>query len=84
MIVWEDDGCSSIEEKGSSLFEIFCENYAINEVQVFFKNDVLVFVKKYNVLGWDNPNDYFTLYEDSSKNNRLCVFRFDSVKRLEI
>ena len=82
MIVWDDSKCKS--DKGRVLFEIFSEHYARNDLKVLFVDGETIIVKKYNVLGLEIGNDYFTLYEDASQNKRLGILGFDTIKQVEL
>ena len=82
-VVWSDEEHHS--NKGTSLFDIFSEHYALNEIKICFKNNEEFLLRKYNVIGWNMEDDgAFKVYDDPSIDKEIYSFDFHMVDKLII
>lgn len=80
-LVWNiyDSGDNVARE----LLDVFTEFYALNKLNVYFKNeDKPLCIEKFNVLGYTTEDDFFTVYETSSLQVILTCFKIDNVVRI--
>ena len=68
----------------SHIFDVFTENYGLFKLKVTMKyEDNPIFIEKYNVIGWNHEEDYFTLYEDPSLNKKIKQIKIKKIKKIE-
>lgn len=66
-----------------SIMDVFTENYGLFKLKVFTKyNNNPIIIEKYNVLGWNHVDDYFTLYEDASLNKKITEIKINEIKKI--
>ena len=80
-LVWNvyDSGDNVAKE----LLDVFTEFYALNKLNVYFKNeDKPLCIENFNVLGYTTGDDFFTVYETSSLKVILTCFKIDNVVKI--
>lgn len=80
-VIWECTG--NYENLEDSLFDVFKECYAMNDVVVYFKEGTLE-VHKYNVLGLSLGTGVFSVYDNPSLDIKLCSFNVEDVVKIEV
>lgn len=83
ILIWNDENDGYIN-KGNSLFDVFVEHYAINDIKIVFEDNKEFLLRKYNVIGWDSDTEYFKVYSDPSLTEEVYRFNFNMVIQLEI
>lgn len=81
-LCWRSDDCHY--DKGCTLFDVFLEHYAINQVKIVFNNGEHILLEKYNVIGWDKTSNIFNVYETPTLNVILSSFDYNDVKFLYV
>lgn len=65
------------------LLDVFTKFYALNKLNVYFKNeDKPLCIEKFNVLSYTTGDDFFTVYETSSLDIILTCFNIDNVVKI--
>ena len=82
MIIWNDKE-NSASNKGSSLFDVLAEHYALRDIKIYFKDGSELLLKKYNVIGWDLVGNIFNVYEDPTLLEKICSFDFNEIEMME-
>lgn len=66
---------------GQTIMDVFTENYALFKLKVMMKNeDAPIYIEKYNTIGWNPDNDYFTLYENPSLNKKIRTMKIRNIQ----
>lgn len=80
-LVWNiyDSGDNVARE----LLDVFTEFYALNKLNIYFKNeDKPLCIEKFNVLSYTTGDDFFVVYETSSLEIILTYFNIEDVVKI--